>query len=678
LAGKIFEIAFALAGKVNSSFNSAFGSANGQLEQMNDNAAELQGQSNGLAAKLTGVGKAAAGIAVAVGTAALAIGGLAVVASDDLQKSLNGVQSSTGVADEAMGGMRETMLAIYNNNFGENFGEIGKALERIGQQSGLSGKELQKMTEDAFSLRDTFEMDINGSVDTATIMMKNFGINSTEAFNLIAQGAQSGLNKNDDLLEIIAEYGPHFAKLGFSAEEAMNMLSSGAKGGVFSVDQLGDVVHEFGRKMREEDLSEPLQELGLNSEKYTGMVAKGGETAKKAFRDIAEKVAAIEDPVKRNQIGIGIFGDMMGEVGIEGVLAMSKTEGSINKTTDALGKINSVKYNTFSETLTGIKRNLETSLLIPLGEQIMPKMNEFSGWITAHMPAIKNEIGYAFAVVLDNAPLIVTAVGTIAAGFTAYGIVLVATKTATIAMTVAQNTQKGAMVAYNIVVGLSTAAQWGYLIAVESGSVGLGVIAAAQWAFNAALSANPIGVVILSVAALGLGIYELVKHFDSIKAAIKSAWEWLNKWNSTPAKDAPFIGGNTTTAPFIGTPKSTPFGGYTTPTPFGGRTPPTPFGGVVKHALGGIMTSPHLGLVAEAGAEAIVPLTNRRRGLEVWSQAGQALGVGGGSGDTINVTFAPVINGAGPEIIPALKEQQKDFMAKLKETLHQQRRVSYG
>ena len=48
-----------------------------------------------------------------------------------------------------------------------------------------------------------------------------------------------------------------------------------------------------------------------------------------------------------------------------------------------------------------------------------------------------------------------------------------------------------------------------------------------------------------------------------------------------------------------------------------------------KHAEGGIMTSPHVGLVAEDGAEAIIPLSGKRRnrGLNLWEQAGRLLGV---------------------------------------------------
>ncbi len=48
-----------------------------------------------------------------------------------------------------------------------------------------------------------------------------------------------------------------------------------------------------------------------------------------------------------------------------------------------------------------------------------------------------------------------------------------------------------------------------------------------------------------------------------------------------------------------------------------------------KHAAGGILTRPHLGLVAEAGPEAIIPLSTgmRPRALKLWAETGKRLGV---------------------------------------------------
>ena len=48
---------------------------------------------------------------------------------------------------------------------------------------------------------------------------------------------------------------------------------------------------------------------------------------------------------------------------------------------------------------------------------------------------------------------------------------------------------------------------------------------------------------------------------------------------------------------------------------------------ITPHAMGGIFTQPHIGLVAEAGREAIIPLTKQDRGAQLWIEAGRELGL---------------------------------------------------
>jgi TP901 family phage tail tape measure protein len=48
----------------------------------------------------------------------------------------------------------------------------------------------------------------------------------------------------------------------------------------------------------------------------------------------------------------------------------------------------------------------------------------------------------------------------------------------------------------------------------------------------------------------------------------------------------------------------------------------------IEHALGGVFTTPHVGMVAEAGPEAIIPLSNPARAAQVMAQAGLS-GTGG-------------------------------------------------
>ena len=65
----------------------------------------------------------------------------------------------------------------------------------------------------------------------------------------------------------------------------------------------------------------------------------------------------------------------------------------------------------------------------------------------------------------------------------------------------------------------------------------------AQGEMDVAMDANPIGVVIIVIAALCVGIYELVKHWKFVKSVMLDLWSWIKgAWNSIYADMiAPFV-----------------------------------------------------------------------------------------------------------------------------------------
>ena len=417
--GEFSREAQVLRGRVTNA-NTALNRMQGQLDTTTQSMTDLSNSSGDASSNLGGMNVTSIaddmkGLALTAGAAALslaAIGAAAVVAgivksvqvSDELKRALNGVQAEANIADEEMAGMKETMLEIYNNNFGENFEEIGKAMTFIYQQTGLLGDELKEVTQNAFAMRDTFGIEVEESIKAVDIMMKNFGITSEEAMNLLAQGAQEGLNKNGDLADIIAEYGPHFATLGITAEDMFNILNNGAAAGIFSLDQLGDAVHEFGIRGKDgsDETAKAFKSLGLDAEKTTADIAAGGEKASGAFTLVTNKLNDMKDPQAKYAAGVALFGTMWEEVQSKGMKALTDTTKEIDKSRDALSKINDVKYDSFSEAMTGIGRNIETAILIPIGDELLPILQEFADYIILHMPEIKEAIKVAMAEGIKN------------------------------------------------------------------------------------------------------------------------------------------------------------------------------------------------------------------------------------------------------------------------------------
>jgi SLT domain-containing protein/phage-related protein len=55
--------------------------------------------------------------------------------------------------------------------------------------------------------------------------------------------------------------------------------------------------------------------------------------------------------------------------------------------------------------------------------------------------------------------------------------------------------------------------------------------AVAQWALNVALDANPVGLVIAVVVALAFAIYEVVKHWNTVKGWWSDFWQFVVYWS---------------------------------------------------------------------------------------------------------------------------------------------------
>ena len=89
----------------------------------------------------------------------------------------------------------------------------------------------------------------------------------------------------------------------------------------------------------------------------------------------------------------------------------------------------------------------------------------------------------------------------------------------------------------------------------------------------------------------------------------------------------------------------------------GGDMPP----GIKPHAKGGILTTPHLGLVAEAGPEAIIPLTDKTRAVPLLMQAMSLLGMSLSPAMSSQSAGITALKGAPSYEIPGQSYRSGDF-----------------
>lgn len=370
--------------------------------------------------------------ATVLGGAVVATGGYALKLSTDFDQAFNTLITRTGASKDEMDELNTAMENVYANNFGDSIEDVAESMATVKQNTKLSGDELQNATERALLLRDTFEFDVNESTRSAKMLMDQYGMSAEDAYNLIAQGAQNGLDKNGDLLDTINEYGVHFSGLGLSAEDMFNMLTNGAENGTFSVDKLGDAVKEFGIRVKDgsDGTTEAFETLGLDVDDTAMKFAKGGEGAKEALSKVTTALFNMDDPLKQNQVGVALFGTMWEDLGAEGVKALMNLDGEISTTKDSLDDINNQKYDDIGSALQGLGRTLETDVVKPLGEELKPVVEDAIEYVQANGPKIKevlssvvDKVGEFVGFIVDNGPTILSVIAGIGTGFAVWNVV---------------------------------------------------------------------------------------------------------------------------------------------------------------------------------------------------------------------------------------------------------------
>lgn len=399
------------------------------------------------------------------GAAATTVGGAltgSVISANSEEKALNSLQAQTGLTAEEMTKYKDVLENVYKGNFGESQEEVANVLALIKQTTNETNpSKLKDMTENLFTLRDTYDYDFVETLRAVNMLMEQFGVTGEEAFNLIAQGSQKGLNKNGDLLDTINEYSVHYKQLGYDANEFFNSLENGSKAGTFSVDKLGDAMKEFGIRSKDttsstqegftllgygakasaEDIQKAKDEVakleknlyyakeeqkGFNNstseltkqknadkiEQYSKALktakenlanlesagkgakgsiedlqarfAKGGDSAKSATSEVLKALFEMDDKVKQNQAGVDLFGTMWEDLGIDGVKALMKVNGSADKTKNTMKKIKDIKYDDVEADWASLGRTVQTDVINPIGKSLFPEVKKLCKFASKH------------------------------------------------------------------------------------------------------------------------------------------------------------------------------------------------------------------------------------------------------------------------------------------------------
>ncbi|KAF6585001.1 phage tail tape measure protein [Paenibacillus sp. EKM211P] len=510
-------------------FAVGFKVAEGPLRRAEDQLSSLRG----------GVFAFGAAATAAMGAFAVA----AISAASNFEKNMAKVQMATGQTDQQMQATREIATNLYGQNFGENWEDLGQAISTTAQITGQTGSALENTTKNAMLLGKAFGFEVGESVKTTDTMMRQFGITSDQAMTLLAQGAQKGLDKSGELLDTANEYSNQFKSLGFSATEMFDTLAAGSQNGAFNLDKVGDAVKEFNIRSKDGSKTsiQAFEMLGLNADKMMHTFAKGGPEAKKSFQQIMRMIGDIEDPVQRNTVGVALMGSQFEDLEAKTITAMGTTKSQFNSAADTMEELNKVRFKDPAEAFGMFGRQIETGILIPVGQKLLPYLNKFGQWLTDNTPQIKAfgaAIGDKVAAginwitvkaqelwpTLQNVGNTIKNVGSAMVGWGGFKPTLIGIVAALVTYRTVVTTITIAMKAWATWQKIQTAAIVAYNAAVTAITSLTRVWTAVQTAFNVVMSLNPVMLIVIALVALGVALVVAYKKSETFRNFVNGVW----------------------------------------------------------------------------------------------------------------------------------------------------------
>lgn len=438
----------------------------------------------------------------------------------DTQKGMNSFAAETGIAGEELQKMEGYAKELYKGNFGSSVQEIAGNMADVNHITGETGEALKETTKNAMTLSDTFGMDINENVRGANGLMYQFGLDASGAFDLLAKGAQEGLNYTGELGDNVAEYGGKFAQAGYSASDYFQLLKNGTSNGAYNLDKVNDAINEVTNRLADGTIADSMSQIDEKTGKVKEGTAGWSQKTEDVFhawqngqatqKDVIDSIVADINSCTNEQEALTMAATAFGTMGEDSNLKFIGSLSSVGETFSDVGgtmeEINNIKYNDLESSISGIKRSIEVDVLGPVQDRLLPALSDLAN--NTDFEALGEKAAGALDGVMDAIEFVVENQNVflpLAAGIAGFG-------TAAQVASVGVGIYNGVMDIMALSSGAATAA-----------TTGLGV------AFQ--FLTSPIGAVSLAIgAAVGVGI-ALYKNWDTIKEKAGELKEWISeKW----------------------------------------------------------------------------------------------------------------------------------------------------
>ena len=472
--------------------------------------------------KVTDVGKKASVLSAGI----VGIDVAAANSAMSLETALNKYMASTGATVQETERFKNVLKEIHDENYGEDYADIADKMSLVRQNLGdISDTDLKYITENAYMLQDTFDMDFSETLRGVNGLMRNMGLTAQESFDLITVGARSGLNKTGELGDNLAEYTQIWGQAGFSAKEMFAILDNGLANGAYNLDKVNDFVKEFTISLSDGRIEENLSSFSKDTRKLFNEWKKGKATSKDVFYSVIGDLENMQNQQEALSLASTVWSALGEDNAMKIITSLNDVNSIYDDTANAAKETNDAIYGGTKAKIETIKREFETSLasvgekivtnFLPYLETLMNGVDKLLKWFEGLDDSTKNIIITIGLLVAAIGPLLII-FGTMAGSlskiinlFTNENLILGINAIKKGAVTIATNALKLAQIGLNGVLAIGKLAITGVSTALSF------------------LAANPIVLVISAVAALVAGLVYLWNTNESFRNAIIGIWDGI-------------------------------------------------------------------------------------------------------------------------------------------------------
>ncbi len=379
--------------------------------KLSDIETKSESKSSAIASKLTKVGGL---LTAGVTTPIIGAGAAAVKTAIEWQTAGSKLQSTLGLTTDETKKFTTAARNVYKSGFGESFDAIVENLQVIGQNiRGLSDEDLQYVATGLTNLSDTMDMDVSESVRGVKALMQGFGLTAQEAMDMLAAGAQNGLNYTDELGDNLAEYGPRFSQMGFSASQYFQILKNGTESGAYNLDKCNDFLNEFQTALFDGRMDESIGKFSDSTQDLFDKWKNGEATMADVYTAVMQDFAGMQDGYDKSALASTLWSSL----GEDNAMSMINAMQPVGDTFDNVAGKSEEMANAASENLgskwSSVVRTFQDGLG-QLGESgtgplstLLDMLQQLGDWFDGLSPEMQQTVVLIAGIVAAIGPLLV-------------------------------------------------------------------------------------------------------------------------------------------------------------------------------------------------------------------------------------------------------------------------------